>query len=249
MEEAKRFCEYDDLKSFVTEYSKQYFRDTCSSTPGVSKRNQTERSVECRIMKILHSGLRSADDVFDALAWKTGRIKQKEYSDDMPLKYYDGCDKEKRIIKVWGRCISLSDYAERIIRIAPAIEKSVAEEDYASVFSQLLSGAPEGIGSVYVITLLFFITKGKQPIYDQYAMRALVDMTPDKTLKYHELPQREGKGSIKESMIEKLSNDYAEYKKLLQYHFGEKYKDCRDIDRALWVYGHLCKSMEKECMS
>ncbi|MDY6088245.1 MAG: hypothetical protein SPI37_01440 [Eubacteriales bacterium] len=245
MGKGKLFCEYDDLKSFVADYSKQYFKDICSSTPGVSKKNQTERSVECRIMKILHAGLRSADDVFDALAWKTGRIKQKRYSDDMPLEYYNGCDKEKRILKVWGRYIYLSDYAERIIRIAPAIESIAAEEDYASVFSQLLYDAPDGIGSVYAITLLFFITKGKQPIYDQYAMKALLDITPDKTLKYHELPQREGKGSIKKSLIEKLSNDYAKYKKLLQNHFGDKFKDSRDIDRALWVYGHLCKDKEK----
>ncbi|MBO4563153.1 MAG: hypothetical protein J5772_06030 [Clostridia bacterium] len=111
----------------------------------------------------------------------------------------------------------------------------------------ILRDAPTGIGAVYAITLLFFITKGNKPIYDQYAMMALFNMTPDPLIGYHELPQRGTEGRIDGGFIEKLTERYEQYIALLEHHFGDMYKKCRDIDRALWVYGHLCKDKEKKC--
>ena len=248
MEKAKYFCEYSDLESFVKDYSKQYFRDACSSTPGVSKRNQTDRTVEMRVMKILESGIKGTEDVYDILAWKTGRIKQQKYSDDMPFEYYKGCSRAEYELKVRGNSIpNLHNYAERVLRMAPEIKTRASSGNLDKVFELLLSDAPTGIGAVYAITLLFFLTKGEQPIYDQYAMRALVDMTQYSSTYYHDLPQRGTNGEISRSYIKKLTEEYSKYKGLLEQHFGDTYQRCRDIDRALWVYGHLCKDKENKC--
>ena len=91
---------------------------------------------------------------------------------------------------------------------------------------------PKNFGCVYIINLMYFLSRGTIPIYDQYACkaaRALVEgITPDKIY----VGPAPGKNDCK-----KVITMYSEYIHLLEKIFGT----CnikRKIDRALWVYGH-----------
>ena len=98
-----------------------------------------------------------------------------------------------------------------------------------------------GLGSTYMITLLFFASNGKFPIYDKFAHMALCaikeGVIPHENIKtYKILPDKSGG----------YWNAYEEYRKLLkEVADGYEYKgfsdDNRKLDRALWVYGHMFK--------
>lgn len=102
----------------------------------------------------------------------------------------------------------------------------------------------QGIGAVYLITLLYFVTNhqypGKCPIYDRFAMSALLAIKNNKKIsddvKCGELSDKNIKNFPK-LVGEKMK----QYIGLIDDIFGEEYNANRDIDRALWVYGHLFK--------
>lgn len=120
-----------------------------------------------------------------------------------------------------------------------------------------LNGAlPENIGAVYLITFFYFITQGDEPIYDYFAMKALDAIYPDESKNESSVlgsqvinradPMKD------ENLIIKCPV-YMTYKKKL-HDFIDEYNEervknrlikvsynCRDIDRALWVYGHFFK--------
>ena len=93
------------------------------------------------------------------------------------------------------------------------------------------------LGPVYILTIIYFITRGESPIFDRFAYSAVkslyysklrhADFTPEDV--WYECPS--GK---KPKDILKVINDYKWY---LEQVFG-KSNIARDIDRSLWVYGH-----------
>ena len=94
-------------------------------------------------------------------------------------------------------------------------------------------------GTVYILTLLFFLSEREQPIYDTFVMRSLFafdnDVKPGSRIKGMEaVPGREE--------TEKVKNFYLKFKEKLYNRFGDGYKTDRKIDRALWVYGHYFKA-------
>ena len=105
-----------------------------------------------------------------------------------------------------------------------------------------------GLGPVYLITLLYFVTSsrypGACPIYDRFAMRALLAIKDNKeidsSVKCGELPDKDSK-EFSEITDKRMNN----YINLLKCIFGDTYTYNRDIDRALWVYGHLFKDSAK----
>lgn len=100
----------------------------------------------------------------------------------------------------------------------------------------------EKIGPVYAITLLFFLTCGEYPIYDQYAHYALLaiceekyDFTSTIEKKVKDLEFHADSAKPEQVYSEYQMNYIARLKKV----FGEDYKVDRRIDQALWAYGHL----------
>ena len=63
-----------------------------------------------------------------------------------------------------------------------------------AILDILAKEAPEGIGTVYFITLLYFISLSEYPIYDQFAKKAIdaikTGTKPNITIPYKELPDR-----------------------------------------------------------
>ena len=92
-----------------------------------------------------------------------------------------------------------------------------------------------------------FMSGGYYPIYDKYAFVALnaihdgispADSLYD-PLKYTEPPAK----SIKDFGKRVFEEKYQGYIDKLNKIFGDEYKKKRDIDRALWAYGHEFRIM------
>ena len=174
---------------------------------------------EARIEEILASDFLGEDEIREILQWKTGG-KYKDGVINIPRSKYSICVNEV-YEAVGGRK-----------------EKCDSEEEHIGLLKRVINC--RGIGSVYALTILYFVTKGNCPIYDKYAdlaLRAIVAKPSQfpSVLAYEELS----------SNVEKAYERYKEYEGLLQDVFGkEAYRKSRDIDRAVWTYGHLFNNTE-----
>ena len=91
---------------------------------------------------------------------------------------------------------------------------------------------PRNFGSVYVINLLYFLSKGRYPIYDLFAHRAL------RALDWDVSPCKVFVGTAPEKRDYKtVFRMYYEFVYLIKKIFKNTKYD-RELDRALWVYGH-----------
>lgn len=177
----------------------------------------TDRVLEDKVMEILKSDQWKSDDIIDVLHWKTGAST---YS------------YEKRTVKTrWGE-IEAKDLIDKIEGVKKVSDKP---EETLKVLME-----PKGIGPVYALTLLFFLSKGKYPIYDKYAHMALdayqKGKEPGEGIVYQELPTNPQK------IMKKLD----EYKERIKHIFGDNALEDRDVDRALWAYGHLFVKTKKK---
>lgn len=199
------------------------------------------------------------------IAWKAGRLKYDE-KEDFPEEYkktikysdngytWDGCNG-------YGNPIEhIEEYLKAINEKCCSISKELLEQkDNNEVFDQIKNAYKallklneeqnvKYFGSVYILTLIFFLSKGKFPIYDKFAYKAA------KALFYNANP----KDVTVEISLDKKDTDkvltlYCEYCWLLTQLF-QTYSITREQDQALWVYGHSKekypvsddKSMEKK---
>ena len=137
-------------------------------------------------------------------------------------------------------------FAEKVIDLR---KKYIGNEiDIDEIWNNLISCSKDinGLGTVYLITILYFITKGNKPIYDRYAMASLsvlklhklhndIKVCKDSIIRGWNLPL---KSEINDGIILEKDSIYGQYCSLLEEFFpNNKWKD-RDVDRALWVYGH-----------
>ena len=95
-----------------------------------------------------------------------------------------------------------------------------------------------GVGTVYLITLLFFLSHGKYPIYDRFAMNSLMAIENDVAPEPNTIPELPAKWDRGFATL--CDREYGEYIDKLNS-LGMDYKSDRRIDRALWVYGHGIK--------
>ena len=202
------------------------------------------------------------------LAWKIGKIKHSEsqekiifhsdwasvlgeYSEENK-KFTGMRDREtlnrygtkRPVLKIKKLAEFFNEHAEKI---NTAQRKEILELVQDDIKRN--SATWNGIGAVYLLTLLYFATNARRPgvfpIYDRFAMRAL------KAIKEGKKPGDSFKADIKlpdkldSKFAEKLENIMQKYIGLIEEIFGiKKYSENRDIDRALWVYGHLFKESD-----
>lgn len=248
-----------DLIKFVNTYAPSYFLGNPQIVPSA---RQSSPWAEEEIDKVLESkqGLRHRKDVIRVLAWKMGGLNHKSSTEEYPFifKTYRKnnlmwCDSYPE------RAVNNGNNVDNIHRLVSfivdennryrwnSLEAGGCEK--AKTILQDLSKCVEGdkdeekvsqIGPVYLITLLFFITSGEYPIYDIQAMKALkaIEMrkVPGEQIEIDGLPS-----DIKQQKFWDLY--YREYIGLLRKYFHDEYKTNRNIDRALWVYGHYFKAI------
>lgn len=226
----------DQTKKFVEFYNQCYYLKVAPFE---------EQDIENILHK--HDPL-TDDEIIEILKWKTGG-KYKE---------------EKEIIQTPYRKISVRDVKEKIRTIRGPLAKDKAK----SLLKELCE--IDGIGMVYAITLLYFITNGKQyPIYDKFAhiaLLAILSGNKNPAKKYGVLlPIKDNTCRKKISMekkknqsldidgiFEQYLNEYVyQINRIFGSDFGCDYGEVaeanlnRDIDRALWVYGHLFNKNER----
>jgi hypothetical protein len=204
-------------------------------------RNQTSPFVENRVCALLGQTtplLRR--DLVLAMAWKIGLIDHSlsearrsiEYRQDWPTKL---------TAKTQFRTL---DFSTSIPYLAANMPKITQISQVNPQYLYDLAPRPKGFGHVYILTVLFFVTHGRCPIYDKYAHIAAVaidqGLPPGSYVSY-----REG---------QKWS-DYQQYMNLLlpigkacpQQLGNPSMFISRPVDRALWVYGHLFETGTKVC--
>lgn len=175
--------------------------------------------LENDVENILRKGTLSHEDIIKIFEWKTG------------CRSTDGKTVHYRSV-----VINADDVARCINPKAEMPEQLL--DDLLKI---------KGLGSVYAITVLYFLSGGKYPIYDRFAHTgadAILNQNHTefgKRIVYKGISNSKSGKTVFQSYKEKYADKFAEIKKI----FGENVSD-RDIDRALWAYGHLFYAESKK---
>ena len=126
-------------------------------------------------------------------------------------------------------------------------------EEQQNIMAEMLQEIQEDVykRQVYCITLLYFISKGKYPIFDQFADKALDVISNNKEefpntdhKMYEPLPSELPTKGEKPREFKERYHEYCEKIEKLKNQLPEVYRNPRNrgLDRALWVYGHITVS-------
>lgn len=227
-------CKPIERNKFVSFYGQSYYLDNPRIIPGVG---QNSRFVEDQIDALLRNGIKSSIDIVHILAWKIGKINHRESEKEKRIVYTkDWLDSEATMAPSrYGKHLDLKKIAEYISGNIGSLEET-AKNEPQNVLNELKSLEINGLGTVYLITLLYFISRGVWPIYDRFAKVALdaIDgnLELGSVVEYKELPD---KSSSKFGTV--CEDELVPYRDKIYRIFGDDLT-CRDYDRALWVYGH-----------
>lgn len=181
---------------------------------------------ENQIDRILESDTLTRRDVVDIFRWKIGATSF-DYTSEVAANQWGSID---------------------VGKLMDSFDLDATQEKFEK--KELLKGSPEGtlrflteqdgIGPVYAITMLYFITQGEYPIYDRFAKMALSAILkpakPGELIQYTELPDKSRK-----TFLDIMKKEMDVYQEQIKSAFGKRYWENRNIDRALWAYGHLFK--------
>ena len=199
------------LEEFVDYYSKMYFY-------------WADKDQEDRIVDLLSKGLKrvqgkpNIEDVKAIMEWKTGRKANN--------KNLISTRRKDQYINLQ----EIVDYFPQEMEITPEkFSEKIADNDDVN-----------NVGPVYGITLLFFASKGKYPIYDRFAELAIRALLSEKEAKPKEC------GWYAKTLPNKFETAYERYIENLKLVVQGTDVACtgctqesRKLDRALWVYGHM----------
>ena len=249
-----------DVKKFIELYEPCYFIEN-KKAKGI-RHTQTARCVEEEIVAILNGHIENEHIKFRAnlakvMAWKIGKIKHEEIKKNEMIVYASDwklC--ETKNPKRYGEEMDLDTLAKSMFDNRNELKKLAAEKPQECL-NQLRDVAEkiDGMGPVYLINLLFFLSHGKCPIYDRFAMASLrayeeglspVGHKGKPPVKVPNLPDKNSKrftticeDGIYAKYIEKID--------VLNNALGINDETDRRLDRALWVYGHAFEVKEGKC--
>ena len=251
---------------------------------------------EEQIEKYLREEAPDVEAFLKIFAWKTNKIDQKQSLCKKDIVYIAGEDKKKnwnfnkkdRVASAVTRhglieketvkkengeeeTKTLYDFLNTAVDLSKSyrsLKENDKKEKQQKFLEKLTIASLKGIGSVYLITFMYFITQGEMRIYDIFAMMALDAIYPSNVqdelsfgslnslyiganVKPRDLPQKDQLGfknlfsdnkrynKTYQIYIKKLNQFVEDYNKELPEGQKVTYEKCRDIDRALWVYGHF----------
>lgn len=216
---------------------KEIYSRLLSERLNIGSLNASNYHAEESVMKYLNS---SKFNKF-ALAWKAGKVDWK----DNQLITIDSFEKDDNYINGYGGKINknaFETYCSKLMEeLKDEINQNVENENWEKAYRTVMEISPKNIGPVYNINTLFFLTGGKAPIYDAFAHKAV------KALLFDILPCDVYLGGNPDKKdVDKVVAMYQEYMILLKMLFKDCFKNKqkndmfipRELDRALWVYGH-----------
>lgn len=241
-----------DLNEFIKCYNQLYYYDANTNVA-------SEKFVDDLLKKTEFS----EDDVFNLLAWKAGGVDITTTIDQNNIRYKKNWKKENG--KYYGRGQWKELKMNSIITFVSKHSKEwlahwnnkefCYDAEYAqNIVSDLASitemNESTNIGSVIIITILYFVSKGRWPIYDQYASIAMNAMKKEHMKPYERIDNIElpGKTSSAFSRMITITGRYKDYIKFIEdieLQSNYQYTNSRDIDRALWTYGHIVNDWYK----
>lgn len=203
----------------------------------VNRRNQSSNYGEEKVCDLLNkSTILSKDDLVLLMAWKMGLIDHGSSEVLKKIIYSQNFDLS---------LVSRGQYGERdFSRSIPYLANNMQQvvEKVARNPQHLVDWVrgphPElgGFGITYILTVQFFISHGKDPIYDRFAHMAAIaiheNLKPGATIKWAPVQSWE---------------EYQRYVNLLkpisaacfQAGASSQVTVPRPLDRAAWVYGHF----------
>ncbi len=248
------FKEAGNKEEFIRLYADSYYLDKGTVGQIAPNAAGTRKHIEDLMDGILAKGITGKLDIIHILAWKMSKFVQSSNQPDLVYaKDWEGLIGigeedigDSLCVERYGNSFEIGRIAVSVFHALPQLEET-AKLSWQALLKKLnaLIGGFYGLGPVYLITLMYFISRGTYPIYDQFTMMALTaiheDVKPGGKIPYKGLP----------SVKELLENDdpdfgYQRFIDLLNSVFSEEElfrdgKPYRDVDRALWVYGHYFK--------
>lgn len=260
-------------KTFVERYADFYYQGEKTNSEeeelGITNLAKTKKDIE---QYIIENNLSKGNIDENVIAWKAGTLDSTKYPPQPKLKnenlingygktidknkltsYFQICKNSKKDILSLSQK-ELNEYIKTCRKSGK--EKTDMEawkSGFEKIYKLLLSGVPQNFGSVYIINLLYFISQGRLPIYDQFAHRAVKSLFLEKSFGVSIAPTNIFIGTAPAKKDTKtVFNMYSEYIWLLVQVFGTetinpvRNLDDRKLDQALWVYGHCIKPYTEE---
>lgn len=209
----------------------------------IYKLNGTDKDAEDFVVEHL---LKKGVYCTASLAWKAGKV----YWNDNSLGFKDSFKNgEDYSIGERGKPLSkkeFDDYLRLLIEKKDVINEFINTKKFQEAYQIALmisddqSQTPKYFGPVNIINALFFVSCGKAPIYDSFAHKAV------RALAMNIAPQSVFMGANPDiTETRSVLRMYNEYMCLLKKLFPEYVNKHgndefipRELDRALWVYGH-----------
>ncbi len=227
----------DNKKKFINTYKDFYFEENEDKENemkdkeneknvmgGVVIKHKTDKDVEKYADLVLNKKLPLDKRVF---LWKAGRLTKEQANGEQNI--------EDSEIKN-GRGNVIENASLFLRKVEEDFKwKGNFKDDYEELLYYSKDTQLKNVGAVYLITILFFLSNREYPIYDFFAHKAA------KALFLGKNPDEVFVGSAPDkSEINKVKAMYEEYCYLLNNVFGYTNIE-RNLDRALWVYGHAKK--------
>ncbi len=244
-----------EYQLFLAEYEDSYYIDD-QSVPALCCLRRTNRAVEEEIEGILDGGFKGEEDVKKVLAWKVGRVDHRASGEGFVYtKEWQPLHPEA----YRGRRFDFDVIVKRVLEVQ---ERGIDDPD--EIVAYLAKAGARGVGPVYLLTLLYFLTRGRHPIYDHYAAQAAnalcegvspgaiderrrsvpLDEEACKLVRPRSLPEDP-------TMLLAPGGAYQRFVEKVEGLFGREVvsdaSEYRRIDRALWVYGHRFPAGEHGC--
>ena len=164
-----------DRTVFVEKYGTSYYIDRPRYIPRVG---QSSRPIEDYMDELLKNGIKEPLDVVRILAWKLGKIKHSESKNGF-VYAKDWKNAERFEVYRYNRPFDIRKISEYISNNITCLEETAMIAPQ-KVLCELRNLNVTGLGTVYLITLLYFISRGKYPIYDRFAWMAIQAICGDK---------------------------------------------------------------------
>ncbi|MFA6551309.1 MAG: hypothetical protein WCV41_02145 [Patescibacteria group bacterium] len=214
---------------WIDEFQPFYYLDGPTHGKRITIANQSSEFIEKKIEKILKDGLQIKDFPL-IIAWKIGAINHSASEYQRAIIFKNNFSLSF-LFKTHFYQINSKDIINYCQENFDNLINNNENTDIEKLLKSLLKKSGQGIGIVCCISLIFFLTRGRWPIYDKYANIALDAILSNK---------KPGE-SVRYRQINSWRDYYEIYIKNITEIFGIQ-NIPRDIDRSLWVYGHFYKS-------